>query len=45
LPETQTSAKRGAIPTIKEEEATAERPIDPLPAPTVGTRGAKEFGA
>jgi hypothetical protein len=44
LLETQTSAKRGAISAVKEEEATAEQPADPLPMPTVGIRGPRSLG-
>lgn len=43
LPETQTSIKREAIPAV-EEEATMGWPTDPLPAPTMGTKGPRSLG-
>lgn len=42
LPETQTSAEPGSIPTV--EEAVAERPSDPLPVPTSETKGPRSLG-
>jgi hypothetical protein len=43
LPETQAFAELGSIHTI-EEEASTERPANPIPAPTPGTKGSRSLG-
>jgi hypothetical protein len=44
LPETQASAKPGPVPAVEEEATAAERPADPLPVPTSGTKGPRSQG-
>jgi hypothetical protein len=42
LPKTQTSVETGSIPTTEEE--AAERPVDPLSAPTMGAKCTRSLG-
>jgi hypothetical protein len=44
LPETQAYAELGPIPAVEEEAMAVERPVDPLPVPTSGTKGPRSQG-